>query len=305
MKLECVLDIDTTVHILAPESNHSVAHHASYSASNAAEISSAMLARSFLRPFPAYGAADSNTIINFRAREKVYVGRKSNPMAIDHTASPCGPSMKNSNRVIVSFYMDNIPSNILNIRKKAIETLIGDEFDIQTILTHDSHSNSIDRFLDTVPYDSILIIDFDCLPLSREAVHQIFEYAERDVLVGAAQRANHIPNGGHLYVGPFCMAFSKDLYKRLGSPSFSETYRSDVGEELTYHAERLGEKVLMMWPSHVDEPLWKLTDFESFGLGTTYSHDFWHAFAIRSVHGQEKFRSMCQKILENNNCHIV
>src|SRR5262249_8996013 len=95
----------------------------------------------------------------------------------------------------------------------------------------------------------------------------------------------------------FCMAIARQLWERLGCPSFQPTARGDVGEELTYRCEEIGQPLHMLWPSSVETPLWDLTDGRKFGVNTEYSGSFLHTFGIRDSQNQHKFVDRCRDIV--------
>src|SRR6185437_10375537 len=111
-------------------------------------------------------------------------------------------------------------------------------------------------------------------------------------------RANHIKNDAHLYVGPFCMAFDNRHYLELGSPTFYETARGDVGEEVTYRWREREKPVYFLWPTKVEHPLWELTEEHKFGLGTNYENLFYHEFCARNTTGN--FLGKCDQVLSGS-----
>jgi hypothetical protein len=149
--------------------------------------------------------------------------------------------------------------------------------------------------------DIVILLDIDCIPLTQRALRYLGGLARRGTLAGAVQRSNHIDNGGHLYVGPFCMALSIAAYRRMGRPSFNETDRGDVGEELTYRWDELGGNTRFLWPSRVECPQWALVKDRSFGFGTTYEDLFYHAFCIREGLTTGLFLSKCRAVLAETN----
>jgi hypothetical protein len=126
---------------------------------------------------------------------------------------------------------------------------------------------------------------------------QLIAAAEAGQLVGAAQRANHIDNDDHLYVGPFLMAFSRATYQILGAPSFCETLRGDVGEEVTYSAQACNIPIRFLWPTSCELPKWHLTDDIRFGRNTIYENAFLHAFEIRMPDQQKAFLATIDRVL--------
>ena len=128
------------------------------------------------------------------------------------------------------------------------------DFELRQMLTGRSHAAALDEIMAGAEAELVLILDIDCVPLTRAAIPALAAKAAGGALAGCVQRANHIDNGAHLYVGAFCMAFSRALWERLGRPSFEPTPRGDVGEALTYACEDAGAPLALLWPSHVEAP---------------------------------------------------
>jgi len=146
-------------------------------------------------------------------------------------------------------------------------------------------------------YDTIMLLDIDCVPLSEHALEYTFDRAEQGALIGNVQRSSHIENNKHIYPAPSCVCLSKETFEKLGKPSFSVTNRGDIGEELTYIAEQMGNIEIEMympshyeempyWPNQVRKP-WDLQDGQpQYGIGTTFSDKngnpmFYHLFQCR------------------------
>lgn len=161
-------------------------------------------------------------------------------------------------------------------------------------------------------YETILMLDIDCVPLSTNALEYIFNQAESGKLVGNVQRSNHLDNNKHTYVAPSCMAITKEIYEKLGKPSFKPTNRGDIGEELTYLAEKNKIEVEKFMPKHYealpskgDKP-WALGDGEpEYGIGTTFVNKdnqemFYHLFESRVHTFNNLFFLKCANILLHN-----
>ncbi|MBY0432321.1 MAG: hypothetical protein K2Q10_14080 [Rhodospirillales bacterium] len=197
--------------------------------------------------------------------------------------------------------MRNIPFEVVAAQHEVIRRFLPRGCHFLQILTNRRHAEAVDIFLKTSPYDAMVLLDIDCVPLTDEAIPFMLAKAGEGAVVGAAQRANHIDNGGHIYAGPFCMAVHRRTWVELGSPSFVETPRGDVGEELTWTAEEKGVPVSLLWPSAVETPRWPLRGDRVFGTGTTYDSLFWHAFEIRSPHQHQRFIERCAGFLKAPN----
>ena len=202
-----------------------------------------------------------------------------------------------SGGLIASVYMDNIPAEVVAAQRQVLEALAPPDFELRQVLTGRSHAAALDEIVAGAEAELVLILDIDCVPLTRAAIPALAAKAAGGALAGCVQRANHIDNGAHLYVGPFCMALSRAMWERLGRPSFEPTGRGDVGEELTWRCEEAGAPVKLLWPSHVEAPCWDLTEGRQFGVNTEYEGAFLHTFNIRSPEYQQRFIDRCGAIL--------
>lgn len=225
-----------------------------------------------------------------------------------------------------SIYMANISKEVVDAQRRCVETFLPENWDFTQHTNTKSHPDGLVKALESSKHDITIFLDIDCIPISKQALPFLAEnvvnekYGLNQGLVGAAQRANHIDNGNHMYVGPFCMAFSKAYYEELGKPSFHETVRGDVGEELTYRwteksgflcppvgkfSQRYSSNVKFIWPFSVQTPLWELDFGWKFGIGTTYGAAgygplFYHAFNARDPKTSEMFISECNRVTKKS-----
>ena len=202
---------------------------------------------------------------------------------------------------IFSTYMSNIDLEVVAYQKKCVEKFLPEGWEFKQICHAKTHPAALADCVKINKNPVTVFLDIDCIPLSDRSFNYLLDSRwaiMAGALVGAAQRANHIANGKHIYVGPFCMAFCNDTYKELGSPDFKETYRGDVGEELTYKWQESGKPVYFLWPSYVQKPMWNLIDnVTQFGYGTVYEDLFYHTFCIRAAVMKGVFVSKCREIL--------
>lgn len=171
---------------------------------------------------------------------------------------------------------------------------------------------AFDKLFYEMHYDTILLLDVDCIPFDQEVLEYVFERAEKGILVGNIQRANHINNNKHVYVAPSALCITKELFERMGKPSFSYTNRGDVGEELTYIAESMNIPIEYFMPSkYEDIPIdihkpWPLADgMPEYGIGTTFVNQygkemFYHLFQSRFGRFNDNFFVKCAEILLKN-----
>ena len=201
--------------------------------------------------------------------------------------------------VVISFYMRNISRSVVAAQRKSLKRFASEGLAIEQVLTSMSHSESIDCFLNDTQYETVVILDVDCVPISEKSFAIMLSAAKAGKIIGAAQRDDRKCNGEHLYAAPFCIAFSMETFRKLGSPSFAETRRGDVGEELTYLAEDRNIPVELIWPSSCEKPMWPLRNGRMFGLYTAYGDLFLHAFQIRALRHQRKFVRKIAELLRS------
>jgi predicted O-methyltransferase YrrM len=197
---------------------------------------------------------------------------------------------------VVTVYQDNIPAEVVARQAEVVCRLLpsGYEFEPRRV-SH--HALGLDDYFRELRHDAYLVLDIDSIPLTPWAIPWAIQSARAGVVLGAAQRANHLNNGGHLYAGPCVLAFSRATFEKLGRPSFRATPRGDVGEELTYLCEEAEVPVSLLWPTQVTTPKWPLRSGIEFGIGTTYGGAFYHAFEISKRHTVGLFLDKCREVL--------
>lgn len=184
------------------------------------------------------------------------------------------------------------------------------------------HGDVLNKFVNKIFYeqgfDAIMIIDIDCIPLSKFAVDYTFELAYNGMLVGNIQRSSHINNNNHLYCASSFICFTEKTYRELGRPNFLPNYDGDTCEQLTYNAEKIELPVIAYLPTKIERPnenyeLWDLGDrkfdfgLPKYGIGTTFSQQIddkiipmtYHLFGSRLKQFDELFFSKCERILSS------
>jgi len=215
--------------------------------------------------------------------------------AVSGIAAHCNP--RRPRMAVVTVYQDNISPEVIARQAEVVCRFLpaGCEFEPRRV-SH--HALGLNDYFRDLRHDAYLILDVDCIPLAPWVMPWLLENALAGVVVGAAQRANHLDNGGHLYAGPCALAFSRETFERVGRPSFGDTGRGDVGEELTYACEEAGIPVSLLWPTDVTTPRWTLRPGVPFGLGTTYAGALFHAFEISKRHTVGMFLEKCRHVLK-------
>lgn len=201
--------------------------------------------------------------------------------------------MKNTR--IISFHNGNIPEEVIRAQKKVFDKF---ELNLEQIKTTLQHPDAIDYFLSTEQWDCAVIFDIDCIPLIPGYVESEVDFVLRNkYLSGAAQHASHIP-GSIDYVSPAFCVLSREVFNKLGKPSFAATARGDVGAELTYMAKDNNVFTYMLPVTHVVKEMWPLSNGKMFGIGTTYGDVIYHAFESRmNAEARNLFVEKCEQVL--------
>jgi hypothetical protein len=153
-----------------------------------------------------------------------------------------------------------------------------------------------------------LILDIDCIPLSKSAVKYTFERASSGYLIGNIQRSSYIENQNHLFVGSSCLCLNKYTFEKIGKPSAVPTKRGDICEEWTYLAEQHDVPIEFYVPDNYEaSPYgaenWTLTnEYKPYGIGTTFTNImdnpmYYHLFESRTNLNVELFVKKSVSIL--------
>jgi len=207
----------------------------------------------------------------------------------------------------ISFYKDNINPLVLEYQRKVFAHF---GMHVDQFKYGGRHGDAIDMYLRYHEWDNIAIFDIDCIPLHAEVLNHAEVQIDAGWLYGAAQKANHIPDS-QVYCSPAFCCFTKEAYERAGKPTFCETQWHDVGSHFTNEMVRVGHRAKLLWPTHVENPIWELKGDIKFGHGTTYGkiHTSWlppdleedaiyHAFESRFNHeSTSRFIEKCKQIL--------
>lgn len=209
-------------------------------------------------------------------------------------------------------YNDNIPESVRFAQRRVVETMA--DVDFVQYRTDQSHADTLNHLLDTVTDDIVMFMDIDCIPLNKDIIPRMLDYADRGFLAGNAQSSSHIGDGSHIFVAPSFMAVKRRTWYEMGCPSFSPTIRGDVGEELTWKAELHHVPLALLMPVHfekspvpvrlpdgtVSNPICWMTGGRPYGLNTTFSLDghldTFHSFQS-SLAQTDRFVAKCAEVL--------
>ena len=172
--------------------------------------------------------------------------------------------------------------------------------------------NFIDVYLNQLfyeeDYESVLILDIDCIHLCPQAIEETFSYIEQGYLVGNAQRSQHLDNGGHIFCGSSCVGISKTVYEQIEKPSAERTDRSDICEEYTWLCEEHDVPIKFYTPNgfekiaYNESSPWTLDGkMQEYGIGTTFNNGnspyFYHLFQTSLSVYNPLFIRKCQSLL--------
>ncbi len=159
------------------------------------------------------------------------------------------------------------------------------------------HPEFLDYAIRNIDADYFVFFDIDCIPLKKNVIEYLITMIGDETMIGIEQQCNSRNVRDHIYAGPACFAISKKFYEEIGEPSFNETTRSDVGEELTFACEQLGKPFKIIDKTHSEDEIWELKGGRFFGHGTIYGDNLvYHQFEIRNYNGN--FINKCKEILK-------
>lgn len=204
-----------------------------------------------------------------------------------------------------TLYWDNTPEEVIEAAKSVFS-----HFGLPRTVYRENvpHGVWMDRVMDSIyntdrKNDLIVFFDGDCVPTDKNRLFEWLRYAiQNDTFVGVAQASNHIPPMSHVYAAPAFFAITPACYSRLGHPSFTETSRSDVGEELCYRAEELGKRYRCIYPTSFEkestEGVWRLGNYGYYGIGTVFDNCLYHLYQGRFAQNQDLFVQRCEEIID-------
>ena len=216
--------------------------------------------------------------------------------------------------IILSPYMANIDQRVVKAQADTLAA-IAPNMPILQVRTDSSHGDTVDYMLRKCiqsGYDTALLLDIDAVPYDLHAIEYTLRQAHKGILIGNVQRSNHIDNDQHLFVAPSFMGISLYHYGLVDMPSFVETKRGDVAEEVTYAWEQNNLLTEFYMPLQYENPpaecpFWKLRDdMPVYGCGTTFGtytnigtrSMSYHAFQIRMGRNVENFLAKCASIIK-------
>ena len=208
--------------------------------------------------------------------------------------------IKNKKVGIFSCYFKNVSQDLITYQKKVFEyfnMVINQELEndylINGILAPANHGKYLDRIIRTVDADIFIFFDIDAIPLKKELFEYIVnELSDNNSIIGVEQSLFNLQNR---YAGPACFGISKNIYEKLGSPSFCAIENlCDTAGLLTLKAKEYGINVKYFTIYDSINKLWKCEN-KWYGLGTNYCNLIYHQFTASAHHLM--FIEKCKTIL--------
>ncbi len=167
-------------------------------------------------------------------------------------------------------------------------------------MRHGHWCNEIMRLDDA---DIIGFMDIDCIPTNREIVDRCINWAAtNDSFIGLAQSSNHIAPATHVSAACTFMFITKKCYEYLGKPSFLESPRGDVSQELSHVADEMRKTYRAIYPLCYDkepaEGKWRLNNYGYFGIGTYYPGGIYNLFQGRYKENRDLFEKRCKQVID-------
>lgn len=198
-----------------------------------------------------------------------------------------------------TLYWDNTPKEQVDAHKRVTE-----HFGIPVNYYEENtrHGLWMDRIMRQSQSDIVVFFDSDCVPIDKEKMFNCIRYVQRTgTFLGVAQASNHIPPKSHVYAAPAFYCIAKECWEKLGRPSFAESRRGDVAEEVTYLAEQAGIRYRCLYPETFErepvEGVWPLGNYGYYGVGTTFEATVYHLYQGRMGNNVQLFVERCDDIV--------
>lgn len=219
---------------------------------------------------------------------------------------------------IISIFMNNIDMTMVEKQKQVVQKFNKLGIPHFHVLTDGQPGDTMNRVMDLVAqnnFDAVMFLDIDAIPVHEKALEYMFSRAYAGVVIGSAQRSNHIQNNQHVFAAPHNVTLTLKVFEQIGKPTFNPTQRGDVSEEITFAAEENNVPVEILMPIRFDAPpirmawepkdlppYWDLADgMPKYGIGTTFglgeNELFWHMYQSFHPGQKERFLEKCESVL--------
>ena len=202
--------------------------------------------------------------------------------------------------VVKSLYWKNVSQDLV-AHQKAVFRKLGVPHE-QCLHDKMNHAEWMEQEIARADPDDILVFcDIDAFPITKKAYEKAVSVARGGKIFGLAQTANHLANPDKIYAGPMFLAFKKQTYLRLNTPSLRSSKEVDAAQNLTLAAEEHGVEVELAFPKDCLLPKWPLGNIGIFGIGTFYGdREFFHLFESRKPSNIELFKLVALDVVEGS-----
>lgn len=200
-----------------------------------------------------------------------------------------------------TLYWNNTPKEQIQAHKSVTDYF---ELPVNYYEENTPHGLWMDRVMHNSTSDLVVFFDSDCVPVNKENIMTCIKYVQKTkTFLGIAQVSNHILPKAHIYAAPAFYIIAKECWEKLGKPSFTESRRGDVAEEVTYAAEERGMRYRCLYPTTFErepvEGIWPLGNYGYYGIGTTFNDTVYHLYQGRMGTNLQLFIERCEEIVDD------
>jgi hypothetical protein len=183
-----------------------------------------------------------------------------------------------------------------------------------------SHGQALDFFIgetqNTIDY--YVFLETDSIPLDKDFLNiAVDKIKDGKTLFSVCQTANH-KDKSHIYGGPSFLAFSKELWIKLGRPSLNDHFSDcDTAQNLTREVEKQGYNLCLIYPMSYGElseesraksgnpKHWELGGRLKYGFGTNFGGLIYHQMMQSEGESSVKFIEKCKEILKERKLEAI
>lgn len=160
----------------------------------------------------------------------------------------------------------------------------------------------INQTIDDMCPDYYLITEIDSIFLREDALDDLFDKVkDHRTISGGLHNSNHLTKAdgttNRPYISPSMHLISRELYDKLGRPTYDHGGDCDCAEAVTAAAQAKGYCIAGIWPREVIRPDYNLGNGLKFGFGTTYGDYYYHQMNAGDSDHESSFIAKCEEVL--------
>lgn len=129
------------------------------------------------------------------------------------------------NKKVCAFSFFNSKSTVPKlVAEKQLEIFKKYNLDINIYDGDLRHPTFMDKIMEREEYDIYIFFDVDSIPLNDNVYDNILSLVDDNTIFGVSQQDN-CNNLNHVYAAPSCLVFTRELFEKVGKPSFVERQR--------------------------------------------------------------------------------